>query len=558
MNTECRTTWAEYSYIFKCLTNYTTITVTAVSTGKEEDIHAAVRAYNETVVKDLELLFTGPFWESFEGRVRSTWTILQEQHDARVKESTEVTVIFACMAGSLVVSAVAWSLLFIWVTISFVEGEARQRSARLQDETKAAFARLLHDLKTPVAVLCNKANELSEDLIRFAGCDVCNSATGNVLLSVEFLKSMCFILDTRASAFSRSKLTPADAIWTDCVKNCILDVSALYKPLFYKCDHLKYKVEVNIQPGLQCLYPKETIQRCVENLLSNALKFTSAGSIRLRATVDEPSDSLHIQVIDTGKGVPSEQKANIFQGTQLQLSSGGLGIGLQSVAILAESVECFDNPDAPQGTTFGFTVLLKNVTHNFRTQTPIERSLTIEDVPSGVAPKAEYSCNHDATKSFPQDPSFTSLLKPALLSAEENSGGNGVSGPVTFHLLLVEDDMLQLRMLRRKIEKTFPSIIIDQAGDGQIGLQKICESQFAGKPYACILSDFNMPIYDGYSMLMRAAELHGIDFDCCAIMSANVEEIPTGWPGLAVSKMITDDAEPGDDGDTTDDDDIYI
>lgn len=77
---------------------------------------------------------------------------------------------------------------------------------------------------------------------------------------------------------------------------------------------------------------KEKIQRIVRNLLSNALKFTDAGSVTLRLSYE--GGMLFISVHDTGTGMDEEEQQQIFDAFR-QLSNAatkdGFGLGLSIV-----------------------------------------------------------------------------------------------------------------------------------------------------------------------------------------------------------------------------------
>lgn len=80
------------------------------------------------------------------------------------------------------------------------------------------------------------------------------------------------------------------------------------------------------------------LERILRNLLSNAIRYTSRGGIVVGAR--RRGDILHIQVADTGRGIPANQQREIFREFH-QLPNGGpdrrqgLGLGLAIVDRLA-------------------------------------------------------------------------------------------------------------------------------------------------------------------------------------------------------------------------------
>ncbi len=110
------------------------------------------------------------------------------------------------------------------------------------------------------------------------------------------------------------------------------------------------------------------LQQVINNLLGNALKFTHAGSVRLRAACE--SRNLHtvdlkITVQDTGIGLAPAQTARLFEPFQQADNSttrryGGTGLGLSISRKLVEAMggRIGVNSEVGKGSTFWFTVRL--------------------------------------------------------------------------------------------------------------------------------------------------------------------------------------------------------
>ena len=77
------------------------------------------------------------------------------------------------------------------------------------------------------------------------------------------------------------------------------------------------------------------LELILNNLLSNAFKYTDAGSITVKATQTE--DDLCIEVTDTGRGIPAEEQGRIFERFyQIDNEHIGSGIGLSLVQKLVD------------------------------------------------------------------------------------------------------------------------------------------------------------------------------------------------------------------------------
>jgi PAS domain S-box-containing protein len=85
---------------------------------------------------------------------------------------------------------------------------------------------------------------------------------------------------------------------------------------------------------------RQKVKQIVLNLLSNALKFTPAGSVTMTASYDGRAKQVAIAVRDTGVGIPPEDQAKVFEDFRQLDSSpargyGGTGLGLSICRRLA-------------------------------------------------------------------------------------------------------------------------------------------------------------------------------------------------------------------------------
>ena len=109
---------------------------------------------------------------------------------------------------------------------------------------------------------------------------------------------------------------------------------------------LTFDVQLGGAPGWIVSDPSR-LRQLLFNLLSNALKFTSAGAIGLKAEVvpgeGDVGERLRIAVSDTGIGIPADKLGEIFESFRQADSSttrqyGGTGLGLTICRNLAEAL----------------------------------------------------------------------------------------------------------------------------------------------------------------------------------------------------------------------------
>lgn len=112
-------------------------------------------------------------------------------------------------------------------------------------------------------------------------------------------------------------------------------------------------------------YDNDKFTKIMVNLLSNAVKYTpEGGSVTVRLATD--GKEMRVQVADTGKGIPDEDKKHIFErfyrGSDKTDLNTGTGIGLslvhEYVTLHGGKVEVTDN--SPAGTVFTVTLPVRD------------------------------------------------------------------------------------------------------------------------------------------------------------------------------------------------------
>jgi signal transduction histidine kinase/ActR/RegA family two-component response regulator len=200
------------------------------------------------------------------------------------------------------------------------------------------------------------------------------------------------------------------------------------------------------------------VRQVLVNLLHNAVKFTEAGKVELRVTV-ESEDAEHIalrfEVEDSGIGVPLEQQEFIFRRfSQVDGSHarrhGGLGLGLAICREITSLMNGGIGVISPgQGSTFWFTARFQRV--------------------------ADSAINHQ-----------TQETRLALSRA----GGKDLPCPEAL-ILLVEDNRVNRRIAGHMLSNL--GYTFHEATNGREALAAAERFEFAA-----ILMDCQMPVVDGY------------------------------------------------------------
>lgn len=107
------------------------------------------------------------------------------------------------------------------------------------------------------------------------------------------------------------------------------------------------------------------IRQIILNLAGNAIKFTDAGGVRVRAT--RAGDLVRVEVIDTGRGIPEDRREAIFEEfvhARAGDGANGAGLGLAISRRLAASMggRLFLERSSEAGSTFALELPLREAT----------------------------------------------------------------------------------------------------------------------------------------------------------------------------------------------------
>ena len=222
------------------------------------------------------------------------------------------------------------------------------------------------------------------------------------------------------------------------------------------------------------------IRQILDNLVSNAIKYTDRGSVTIQAQVSEilGKPTLTLSVKDTGKGMTDEEKQKVFQAfTRLKSAQGiegtGLGLSITQELVSLLGGEIILHSTLGKGSTFIVTIPIE----------PAPKEESHEMAPSEV--------KHDSS----------------LDSAQDKEGQNSGSHQVTdikkkpefanHKILILDDDKLQLQllqeMLRRIVGDTWQVFACNHVMDALTTLHN--------EQPALMLMDIEMPEMNGMDMI---------------------------------------------------------
>lgn len=218
--------------------------------------------------------------------------------------------------------------------------------------------------------------------------------------------------------------------------------------------------ELDSEVPKQLLGDPTRLSQILNNLVSNAIKFTSKGYVLMRVKVRNTTNNkvmLDFEVKDTGIGIPQESISSIFESftqasSETSRKFGGTGLGLTIVKKLIElqhgSIGIKSKVN--EGTTFTF-----NITY--------------------------------------------SVADPSMIVTKSDSFAKYRNEDMShLHVLCAEDNLINQMVLKKILSEWNVKAVF--ADNGRIAIDKLRESQGNGqKPFDIILMDVQMPEMDGFT-----------------------------------------------------------
>ena len=232
---------------------------------------------------------------------------------------------------------------------------------------------------------------------------------------------------------------------------------------------IHFEITNHIPPKAYC-YDPEYLETILYNLLSNAFKYTEEGSVSISAREDQ--GILHVEVSDTGKGIPEEEQRKIFKRYQRGSTAGfrtkGIGLGLALSSELASrhfgAIELQQSHSS--GSTFICTI---PVTRSFYEQ----KGYSIEN------------------QSIPKTENYAHANELTLTQSAEIHPDDPL-------ILLVEDNPDMQLYIQHVFQNDYRIITAKNGQEGwDLSLQYIPD---------LILSDLMMPVLDGNGLLNKVRE----------------------------------------------------
>ena len=347
-----------------------------------------------------------------------------------------------------------------------------------------------HELRTPLNSLLILAQELADNPDRNLLPKQVEYATIIRSSGTDLLKLINDILDLTKIESGTVALEITD--WP------LVELPPLLERTFrHVAEATKLGFTIDLRPGLPNTIPTDPqrLQQILNNLLSNAFKFTESGRVAFSAEVAASGWSVDnlplnraygviaLTVADTGIGIPAHKQQSVFEafaqadGTTSR-KYGGTGLGLSICRELTSLLggEIKINSEVGKGSTF--TVYLP-------TSIPALAGHTNDGASKGsTANSAESAWEDAAAAGARQSESRTGNVAEATRA-----------GAPEKNLLVVEDDPVQRQHIVRLMEPTKANVTAVSTGEEALALLG------GGKRFDCVVLDLGLPGLSGWQVI---------------------------------------------------------
>jgi two-component system, NarL family, sensor histidine kinase EvgS len=367
--------------------------------------------------------------------------------------------------------------------------------AQTMSESKSRFlATMSHEIRNPVSGIVGTAHAL----LRRAQSSRERESLQVIRDSGDYLiRLLTQVLDYSKSEAGKFTLV---AEWVDLKR--LLEESI--NPFRYVAEQKNLQINIAIEGALAPSHEVDPmrLRQVITNLVSNAIKFTERGGIKITLHADSVVDSvqaIRIRVQDTGPGIPDAARESLFEPyaqTELsrkRLDSTGLGLSIckDTIECLGGTVRLLDNEELPN------TISLNLPGACFE----IKLNLPARDSVADESTKATDAAAN--SRVGVQGSNATAVIQGEMEAVGRDTQPSwpllSKSRP-SIRVLLADDDALNLALHREVLEGA--GYIVDTAANGHLAF-----TLWLREGHQIIFSDGSMPVMSGLEFVkaVRAA-----------------------------------------------------
>ena len=197
--------------------------------------------------------------------------------------------------------------------------EAKTETERIMQQRERLLLTITHDIKAPAASIAGFIDLLSEYVDRPKAVGYLQSISGS---ANHLLQLVSALLDYHKLESGKAERHEVSFQPTALVSECVAQMQPLAM-----AKQLHLATDINVAEDMFCRSDAFRIKQIVNNLVSNAIKYTDEGEVRVGITV--LNGWMTLSVSDTGCGMTPEELQSVFNAfTRLPGAQGKEGVGL--------------------------------------------------------------------------------------------------------------------------------------------------------------------------------------------------------------------------------------
>jgi signal transduction histidine kinase len=232
--------------------------------------------------------------------------------------------------------------------------DMRRELAEAQDSRSRFLMGVSHDLRTPLTSIKGYLQALEEGMAK-------DPATREKFLNI--LRAKAELLGSRIQELIEFATLETD-VWKANLadlrlRDFLLEIASAAAS-DAEIHGRKFSSRIRIDPLTVVKADPRLFLRVLENLLSNAMRYTRSGD-EVALEAEEDGESIGIVVLDDGPGIPAEEKRRIFdefyRGTRARNEEGlGLGLAIVKSVVSAHGWEVRLSEDGSAGARFVISI----------------------------------------------------------------------------------------------------------------------------------------------------------------------------------------------------------